>query len=492
MLVLALMLVCDEAAARRRAVRTTPSLWRAELTASATGQITIAGKTIASSSQLLTTWTAPNSAIDHYVITAIETAGGPPLTFPASSTSTVLTNLESGTEYQIGIRGCIDAACASSITADAATLATTTEEYWQVRGSGSSFSSADKIVSDGNTKPFAVRYESEAGSSLAGTTQLYYDPINASEKGIKIATSTDPATSFTPVSGFGFLRGDSAGHMGTGPATFQVVALSSRLGAKMRIFWEAAGSNQHGRIYSRDSVDGWTGRDFNSSAATVCRENDVAAGAACAATLLIGVEGDVENPSSTFRQARQLKLGLPLLDSWTWDEAPGTFMVVTAHLTDVRCSSTFFNAAYAVWDGARWNVQYASDGCPKLIPGVQAPMPVHIGGTRYKLYFNNNKGVSGGVDAFKPMKLLYADGVTGGNPTLVEFEDWETADRVRDIHILWPTGVELTDVEKSLFDDYQIWMPTRDPSLQVMYSNMSCPNGGCGPPFIGMAVLLNP
>jgi hypothetical protein len=115
-------------------------------------------------------------------------------------------------------------------------------------------------------------------------------------------------------------------------------------------------------------------------------------------------------------------------------------------------------------------------------------MPLHLGGARYKLYFNQNSGNA----SLKPLKLLYANGAATGDPDLVEFEDWETADRVRTIHVLWPNGVELTEAENSQFDDYQVWMPTRDRSLQVMYSNMNCPNGACGPPFIGMAILVNP
>ncbi|HEV7764583.1 MAG TPA: fibronectin type III domain-containing protein [Thermoanaerobaculia bacterium] len=480
---LLVILACDMAA-RRRAVRTLPAAtWNAALTATATGHVTIAGKSIASSTRLHATWTAPGT-IDHYVLIATETAGGPPLTFTASTSPFDLTNLESGTEYRISIRACLDAACVSSINSDASTVATTAEEYWQIRGSGSSFSTAERLVSDGNTKPFAIRWDN-------GTTQLYYDPNVAGEKGIKIATSSDPLTGFTPISGFGFRRGDAVGRMGIGPATFQVVPLTTRLGGQTRMFWEAAGTDQRARIYSRDSVDGWTGRDFHSGASTICLETDLAAGGACAAEMLIGTQGDAVNGNPKIQQARQFKLGLPLLDSSTWDETPGTFMIVTGHLSDPACSATFFNATYAVWNGTQWNVQYAPNGCPKLIAAVQAPMPVHVGGTRYKLYFNHNRE-SNGLGGHKPLKLLYADGAATGDALLVEFEDWETADRMRELRVLWPSGVELTDVEKSQFDDYQVWMPTRDPALQVMYSNMTCPNNACGAPFIGSALLVNP
>ncbi|HVR39241.1 MAG TPA: fibronectin type III domain-containing protein [Thermoanaerobaculia bacterium] len=474
-------IACSADAARRRVVSSGPPSWSAQLSATS----------VTSSSRLALAWTALNRALDHYAINAIETAGGPPLSFTAASnaTSLELTRLESGTQYRVEIRACIDAACASSIAADASTLATTSDEYWQIRGTGSSFSTAARIVSDGNTKPFAIRWESEAGASLAGTTQLYYDPNSPSEKGIKIATSSDPSASFTSISGFGFLRGDSSGHMGTGPATFQVVPLAT---GKIRIFWESTDADGKARIYSRDSVDGWTGRDFNSGAATQCQEQDVAAGGACAATLLVGVQGDAINGNPKIKEARQLKIGVPLLDAWTWNEAPGTFMVLTEHLVDQSCSTSFFNAGFALWDGTKWNVQYAANGCPKLIPDLQAPMPVHIGGARYKLYFNQNINNSGNAGVFKPLRMLYADGAATGNPSTVEFEDWETIDRARTVHVRWPSGIELTGVETSQFDDFQVWMPTRDPSLQIIYSNMACPNNGCGPPFLGMATLLNP
>ena len=44
---------------------------------------------------------------------------------------------------------------------------------------------------------------------------------------------------------------------------------------------------------------------------------------------------------------------------------------------------------------------------------------------------------------------------------------------------------------ESALDDYMIFMPTGNPSLQIMYANMSTPGTGLAP-FIGMAVLVNP
>jgi hypothetical protein len=490
-----------KAAVPRRAVAPPVSTtWKAQLSAEKSGAQILLGRQLASSSALLVRWTAPSVAVDHYALSANETAGGVPLSFSAagSATSMTLTRLEAGTAYRVSIRACLDASCASSLTADAAATAATEDEYWQIRGTGGSYATADKLVSDGNTKPYALLWGPDAGAGLAGKAQLYYDPSVANEKGVKIATlpgaitsSPSSVASFQPLSGFGFLRGDSVGHNGTGPATMQPVALSSRLGGKVRLFWEATDANGRGRVYSADSADGWQGRDFHSGGATICQEADLAPGGGCPATLLIG--GETEgNPK--VREARQLKVGTATLDDWRWDGEAGTFMVVTLHLTDTVCSSTFFNMGQAVWDTTRWNLQYDAKGCPKLIPGVQAPMPVHIGGSRYKLYFSNNTSGTGGgaTSLFKPLKMLYADGAASGSASLVDFEDWESITRARPVHVLWPNGVELTDAETSQFDDYQVWMPTRDPSLQVIYTNMACPANACGPPFCGMAVLANP
>jgi hypothetical protein len=482
---------------RRRAVVPAPA-WNASLTITKRDAQTIGASTFYSSASLMAQWSAPSSGADHYLLTATETSGGAPLTYTAksSATSATIAALESGTEYRIVIRACLNAACSSSIDGNSAVV-TTDEEYWQVRGTGSSFATAARIVSDGNTKAYALLWGAEAGASLAGKAQLYYDPSTGTEKGVKIGTMSAPITvspdsvgSYSGLSGFGFRRNDVAGQQGTGPATFQVVALSGGLGAKVRLFYEASDADGHARVYSVDSRDGWLGRDFHSGSATICQEADIVPGGACAATLAIGVAGD-GNPKVD--AARQLKVGLPTLNSWTWDGEPGTFMVVTLHFgADKSCTSSFFNLGYAIWDGSRWNLQYDANGCPKTIPGIQAPMPVHVGGVRYKLYFNHNTTSNGGVNQFKPMKLLYADGATTGDPSLVDFEDWESIARARRVNYLWPSGSLLTDEEKSMLDDYQIWMPTNDPAFQVIYSNMSCPNNACGAPFIGMAVLANP
>jgi hypothetical protein len=118
-------------------------------------------------------------------------------------------------------------------------------------------------------------------------------------------------------------------------------------------------------------------------------------------------------------------------------------------------------------------------------------MPVHLGGARYKLYFNQHPRPGGPSDpqiALKPMRLLYADPERTGDPALVDFEDWEPPAEAREIRYLWPDGSLLTQDEQSKLEDYMILAPGPNPRELIMYSNMSA----TGPPFIGAAILVNP
>ncbi|MFN0111343.1 MAG: hypothetical protein ACKVZH_20970 [Blastocatellia bacterium] len=127
---------------------------------------------------------------------------------------------------------------------------------------------------------------------------------------------------------------------------------------------------------------------------------------------------------------------------------------------------------------------------------MQAPNPVHLGGARYKLYFNNRTTLRGQpadpLVIIKPLKVFYADGKLTGNPAAIEFEDWEPAASAREVHYLWPDGTLLDAANESKLDDHVTLMPTGDPNLQVIYTNMS---GGQTPqsiPFVGLAALINP
>jgi hypothetical protein len=222
---------------------------------------------------------------------------------------------------------------------------------------------------------------------------------------------------------------------------------------------------------------------------------DYAAGGGCEPALDIGVDLDGAQGFAGIQNARQFKIGVATRASTAWDMAPGSFMWFTTEWTNGRCSTFGFNAAYATWDGTRWRVEDGGSGCPKLLSGVQAPAPVHLGDARYKLYFNRHRSAGGPTNpaaAIKPMQMLYADGTRSGDPVAVEFEDWEPLDAARDVNYVWPDGTLLSEDEESRLDDYVMLAPlAAEPARLIMYSNMS--SSGLGAmPFIGAAVLINP
>jgi hypothetical protein len=207
------------------------------------------------------------------------------------------------------------------------------------------------------------------------------------------------------------------------------------------------------------------------------------------------VDGDRDRGVPGLESARQFKIAYPTRDSWAWDLSPGTFMWFTTEWRNGRCSSFGFNAAFAVWNGTRWTVPDDGRGCPKLLQGIQAPAPVHLGGAHYKLYFNRHRapGAPGTPPSnLKPMQLLYADGERSGDVGVVEFDDWEPVEAAREIHYVFEDGTLLTDEEESRLDDYVVFAPTPDPMRLIMYSNMSSASANVAPPFIGSAVLINP
>jgi hypothetical protein len=244
----------------------------------------------------------------------------------------------------------------------------------------------------------------------------------------------------------------------------------------------------------RHSVDGYVGRDFNQSAATTCSSSaDYQAGGSCAATLVIGVEGDGAQGNSRFTAARQNKLAWPSQTDWRWDGAPGAFMVFTVDQIP-GCSTKTHNHAYAVWDGSRFIVQYAADGCPKMFAGAQAAFTMHVGGARYKMYYGDPSATTGKVPGSTlpfvgPKRMVYADGASGGVAATVEFEDWEPVASARNVHFLWPNGDLMDDRSEGYIDDFHFLAPTGDLDLQVMYLTVT---DGVVIPFAAAAVLLNP
>jgi hypothetical protein len=487
-----------------------PIRWNAGLTVAQTGAVVVAGRTYFSSSTLIISWTPPNVSVDHYEIIATDIVTSSPQLFTTLLTTYTLANLKSGTQYRVSLKACRDKGCSQFIAADRAGIGATSDEYWQVQGTGNSYSAAKPIVSDGNVGAYVFKFGEWAGAELNGKLQLYYNPLSGSEKGVKLAVAAGSAnaaevSSFIGIGGFGLRMPCPQTPPNQPPpacpgnsfvrtvSLFQVVPMNGFV----RLFFEANGTDQKNRILYLDSQDGYAGRDFNRGTGTICQTmNDYSAGGDCEPKVAVGVQGDAIAGNDGISNARQFKVIYPRLKDERWEGAAGTSMVFTVNLTNSACSPYNFTQGYAVWDGAQWRVQYHSNGCAKIFEQMQAPNPVHLGGVRYKLYYNNTTGLRGQPSNpqtdTKPMKVFYADGSLTGNPALVEFEDWEPTAVAREVHYLWPDGSELDVANESKLDDHVTLMPTGDPNFQVMYTNMSGSQSQPALPFIGMVVLINP
>jgi hypothetical protein len=463
---------------------------------------TVGSSTFGSSSKLLVAWTAPAGySVDHYEITTTEALMNTSVTTSAnaSASSATLTPLKASTSYSVVVKACKDSGCASAGSAQAVS-ATTPGEYWQLQGSGNSVSTLSKPVSDGNARLSATRFGAEAGSA-ANTVQFYYGPQGVTGQAVASSAVVSAASSASYLSGFtsfastSGVRSPSASTSGIKSImTGQGVPLSSAMGGKVRLFFESNDADGKTRIYSVDSVDGYTGRDFNSGPATTCSaSSDYSATGSCPATVVIGVQGDATNPTSKISAARQNKVAWPTLTDWRWDGAAGAFMVFTVDQIS-GCTTATHNHAYAVWNGTNFVPQFDSAGCPKTFKSAQAALPMHIGDVRYKMYFGDpsvttGKTAGGSLPFVGPKKLIYADGRSSGSASLVDYEDWESVGSGRDVLFLWPNGDQLSATAEGYIDDFHFLTPTGSLDIQVLYLSIT---DGSVVPFAATAVLLNP
>lgn len=467
---------------------------------------TVGSTALASSTRLTVSWTPPaGGTINHYRITAIDAVGGLPLTFTASPTETSaeLSGLKAATAYSITVSASADAA--GTVTGSASAVQFTTDkEYWQLQGIGNTTAGLSKIVSDGNARISATRFGPEAGSVTANRIQLYYGPSLVTGRQTLSTALTASATSAALPSSYlsfvssmattGLLTPTPAATLIKEIATGQAVPLSAAMGGKVRVFFEAQGDDGKTRIFSIDSVDGYTGQDFNSSSSsTICSTTaDYSAGGGCAIKVAIGIQGDAVAGNPRILNARQNKVGYPTQTDWRWDGAPGTFMVFTSGLV-AGCSTADRTHGYAVWNGSTWDVQYTAAGCPKLFNNVQAAFPMHIGGVRYKLYYGDTSDMTGKLANMLPFlgpkRLLYADGAKSSLADRVDFEDWESQLAARDVAFLWPNGDLLDATAEGYIDDFHFMAPTGALELQVMYLAIT---NGTAVPLGAAAILLNP
>ncbi len=477
-----------------------PQPWDAALTLNPVEALTINGVVYASSSKLTLRWNVPEQTVDHYQITLVEDFSGGVITYTADRQSTELTftGLKASTGYTASAVACLDAVCGQSLSARLTADGQTAQEAWQLQGTGNELSTTTQVVSNGSTLSYFIQYGSEADIALAGRVQFYYNPnpgTAAWPGGLRIAQQDTPGTDLAALSNFtpfnsGLIQPCSIRRdISTCPggALYQISASQAipLTSGKVRMYFEASDlstSQWITRIYYLDSQDGLTGRDFNSSSSEICKDSDYAPGNACALTVAIGSQGDAIMGDTGLKHARQFKIGLPLRDTWLWDEAPGTFMVLTG---EDSCGAVPHNGLfYGVWDGTRWVVAQDPKGCATpLVKLAQGPVVVHLGGAGYKLYYFDE---SPGQDV-RVLRLLYADGTLTGDPGLVDFNDWEASANARATQFLWPNGEVMDARAAADVNDQVIMIPTNDFSYQIMYLNLGDPSTG-----LGIAVLINP
>jgi hypothetical protein len=490
------------AAAGRAEVAKTSSGRSAGLRAEAPVRFTRDREAVRSSSRVEVAFEAFAEGADHYRVIATDLSRRTRTIahVAASTRRATLEGLASGTSHSIDVVACLEIACVSTVSpaSDGRVTVTTGDEVWEIQASGEGIERATRIVSDGNVKVHAVAFGAEAPESVRGRVQLYYGPMTSTAKGLAVAVSDGVASDTASVSRFTSLAGQSglvtpstAAPLVAEVATGQAVPLTSGM---VRLYFEARGADGRTRILHVDSQDGLLGRDFNRGSSTVCAtSSDYATAGPCAPVLDIAVSSDPGgNPG--FTDARQFKIAYPQFDDWRFAETPGTFMVLTLSGVSPTCSRAARTSGYALWDGARWAVQYAPNGCPKLFENIQAPMPVHAGGKRYKMYFGNPTEMTGVLSGsmlpwLGPKRVAYADASLTGDPEVVEFEDWEPLALARPVRFVWPSGRDLTATEAGYIDDFVMLAPTGDPRIQVMYGGMT---DGRQAPFAAMAVLLNP
>jgi hypothetical protein len=318
---------------------------------------------------------------------------------------------------------------------------------------------------------------------------------------LAVAVASGPADAASPESYLqfssragtsGLISPSTASPLIQSVATGQGVPVTRARGGFVRLFFEAPGPDGRTRILWIDSKDGYFGQDFNSGSATTCSTAaDYSRGGGCEPTVAIAVDGDT-NGNALVTNARQNKVAWPTLDSPHWDMAVGSFMVFTVDRV-TGCADYSHNHGYAVWDGAAWQVQYQSNGCPKLFTSAQAAFPFHSGGVRYRLYYGDPSVTEGRTNSnlpfLGPKKLIYAEGTVSGAADVVEFEDWEAQASARDVVFLWPNGDELDARAEGYIDDYHFLAPTGSLDLQVMYITIT--DGGI-PPIAVAAILINP
>ncbi len=484
-------------------VRINAGLWNANLLLMNVDSQQYGTNVFYSSSKLLVSWQAPLVNVDHYVITASESVMGYSEDFNVDPNGQnmidTLKNLKSATPYSITIKGCLNSTCTSYIQCkDNVASATTDEEYWQIYGQPgtNTYDKAYKLHPNANVLSYAFPYGSWADPNLVGKIRYYGTPqpsLNTSGSIPAISYSEAYSDSMPTVAQFDLdsLNGLSYSQYSKGNDMFPYIGQSVAIpyNGKIRLFFNATLDDGQRRVFYIDSQDGYIGKDFDASSDSLCiSAGDFTSGGNCEYTMALGTKFDSAFAQNlNMEHVMQFKIGYPMLDNeWIWN-GDSAFLVSAIGLPlypNNPCAPNFNKCAYASWDGNNWTYEY--DGvCPKLFEGMRCPSIVHMGGDKYKIYFEYNQTLqTAPSDTLKPMKVMYSYG-----KRFPSFDDWEGISKARNVNYLWPDGTLLTDAEKSILDDYTFFAPIpNNQDFQIQYSNMNVTNQ---PSYAGTTHLLN-
>ncbi len=141
-----------------------------------------------SSSRLRVTWNELPTLPEILQLFAQDVAQDPPVEvgIEVGETEAVVGGLRSSTGYLAWLQACNGDTCVSS----APVPGTTAGEVWQMAGTGNQVIDAAPLVSDGNTKPYALR--KGEGAADEGHVQLWYDPLPVTGKGVYLASQPAP------------------------------------------------------------------------------------------------------------------------------------------------------------------------------------------------------------------------------------------------------------------------------------------------------------
>ncbi len=473
-------------------------IFPARISLEQTGGGSVGATTYASSTKLLASWLPSRVPLAKFQLwlTDESTGGRTDFLLPGTAVQFLLEDLKSDTLYTVDLLPILLTGRKLGVLSASAT---TPRETWHLKGTGNDYQTCDHIIDDSNVLAWPFRYGPGAPANLLGKVRLYHKPSFALDPrpsvaiGITpgVATSDpDSVSSFTAISGFGLRQPLTAAYLVDRVAAFQAVPMTPSMGGGVRLFFEARGSDGRTRNMYLDNHDYSLGQDFHPGAPTIVEDTaDYDTGGPAEPTLVIGVEGNPHDPTSGMIEARQSKLGWPTLDSWRWDGAVGSFLVLTGQ--DV-CGQTNDGIFHASWNGTAFDVTKDASGCARPIAlNGHGPVVHHLGQARYKVYWEDS--TNGNSD--KPLHLLYADGAITGDPSVVDIDDFDAQQLAREVDFLWPDGSLMQVWDESGLGDHVILCPDGTLDVQVMYVNLGGKDNSKAPSAstgVGMAVLVNP